>query len=764
MRKVSGAAARPATTDRVGTVFQELQDKSHRRTDRIFANLMIAQWLAGIAAACWISPETWIGAESQTHWHVWAAIFLGGAIASLPVYLAYKRSGSVLTRHTIAVAQMIFSALLIHLTGGRIETHFHVFGSLAFLAFYRDWRVLITATVVVAVDHAARGLFWPQSVFGILTASPWRWVEHAGWVLFEDLFLFISIRQSTDEMREVATRRVELEASAQRYQFLANAVPQIVWTARPSGALDYYNQAWFDYTGLTLQQSEDWGWGAVLHPDDLQPCIDRWTHSCISGENYEVEHRFKRCSDGAFRWHLSRALPLRDAQGGILQWVGTCTDIDDAKRSKEMLQFAHDELEVRVMERTAELHTAKEAAEAANRAKSDFLANVSHEIRTPMNGVIGMTDLVLETELNREQRDYLGLLKTSGLALLGVINDMLDFSKIEAGKLELESINFKLRDTVSHLLKPLVFRAGQKRIELAGEIDRDIPDHLIGDPLRLRQILINLADNALKFTERGSITLKVVTEAECDDEHCLHFSVTDTGIGIPVEKQGLIFRAFEQVDGSTTRKYGGSGLGLAIASELVEKMRGRIWINSAEGEGTTFHFTAWFAVASESSLASYSSSVPQEGSHGSRKKDEDQSTGLRILLAEDNVVNRALATALMAKRGHAVVHAVNGREAVRAAGEHNFDLIFMDVQMPEMDGFEATRCIRENETTIGHRTPIIAMTAHAMTGDRERCIAAGMDDYISKPLDKGDLLALLDRVASGRDAATLAGAGELSAC
>ncbi len=540
----------------------------------------------------------------------------------------------------------------------------------------------------------------------------WRWLASyaeprlspaGGFLGHVGLSLDITERKDAED----AIRRGE-----EKFRQLAENIREVFWMMNPDATeILYVSPAYEQIWGRPCESlyRNPMDWLEAIHPDD-RARAHRLFERQMAGANLGSEYRI-RTPDGQEKWIRDRGFPVCDQSGRLIRVAGIAEDITERKRYEEALVRA------------------REAADAANLAKSRFLANMSHEIRTPMNGVIGMLQLLLDTDLTSEQREYAGVIQTCGRTLLALIDDILDLSKIEARKITLLHEDFDLRRTVGDAMETLAGQAKAKGLAFSWRAAPETPSLLRGDPHRLHQILLNLAANAIKFTERGEVAVQVGLESREGGTATLRIAISDTGIGIRPDQADALFSPFVQADASTTRKYGGTGLGLSISKQLVEVMGGRIGFDSRVGEGSTFWFTAVFDVPAEPGPA-----PAMEGPEGIQAPGRLAGVrpGARILVAEDHPINRRLLLAQLEKLGCQARAVASGAEAVEALERENFDLVLMDCQMPGMDGFEATRRIR-GSGTLG--LPIVAVTADAMAGDRERCIREGMSDYLSKPVE-----------------------------
>lgn len=869
-------------TDEGEKIFRARLDALRSKHSHLFCYLLALEAIVGILVARFIAPTEWREHPGIEHGSLPLAM-VAACLAGWAGYQAYKFSAARSTRHLIAVVQIVFSILFIHLSAGRIEMHFHLFVSLALLAFYADTKVLWTATCLAVMDHIVRALFWPESIFGEGSAGVGRALEHIAWLLVLTVFLWAAARQRRRDIlnssrQEASVRslhhlveqeKVELElahrkikGAEERYALAFTATNDILWDWDIwSGHVDvsdhYYERFLVPRSAGSSVYDQ---WVSLIHPDERERVVRSLGDVIANGKDYwEEEFRFRK--GDAYAYVVDRARVIRNSSGSAVRMVGAMQDISARKEIENTLALA------------------RQVAEDASIAKSEFLANMSHEIRTPMNGIIGMTDLLLEVENDPEKRDNLLTIEHSAGALLHIINDILDFSKIEARKLDFDQVEFNLRSVVEEAARAVSLAAHKKGVELVCDMEFDMPTWVVGDPGRLRQVLLNLLNNAIKFTPQGEVALMVACES-LDPEHAtIQFSIRDTGTGIPAHKLKAIFDPFTQVDGSSRRKHGGTGLGLTISNSLVQMMGGTIAVTSELGKGSTFCFSARFPISQSQDKGRLSAPLPLAGSSvllvddnptnraivvkmlersdarvvpcagavealdalrvakeeqrafdilltdrnmpgmdgfqlveriraieplcpaivmltsDDQKKDSARCRALgieryllkpiraaelqeamclalgkhhqrstlqnsetanagrlktsrlgeqqRVLVVEDNIVNQKLVAKILTKAGHEVVIASNGLAAITEYSSRKFDLILMDVQLPDMDGFQATTQIRRLDTAAGTHTRIVALTAHALQGDKEKCLQNGMDEYLAKPIRPQQLLALV---------------------
>ena len=547
------------------------------------------------------------------------------------------------------------------------------------------------------------------------------------------------IAEATQELRKKSTEA--LRASEERLQEIINVMPVALFIKDPASRIIMMNRACEEQWGMSFQDLIGTDASQFFPPEQMNVFLAKDREVFASRQLVSFEEDVWSAALKENRKAHTLKKPVFDSAGNPLYLIGISIDITERKQIERELRNLNERLELRVNQRTEELVSAKEQAEAANLAKSDFLANMSHEIRTPMNSILGMSQLALKAETDPKQRDYLKKIQFSGEHLLGIIDDILDFSKIDAGKLNLEMLYFDLDEVRQTLVNLVTWRVAGKGLKLTFDFDSSIPRNLCGDQLRLNQILINYINNAIKFTEQGEIIVRAKKIEESENNVLLRFEVQDTGIGISKEQKAKLFQTFQQADTSTSRKYGGSGLGLAICKRLAELMDGEVGLESQTGKGCTFWLTLRIGKGGTPEL-----SLPEDG----RERQEQAGrmlaamavlNGARILLAEDNPFNQQVAREFLEDGGATVCVAKSGQEALDLLRRESFDCVLMDIQMPGMDGLEATRLIRADSAIAGAR--IIAMTANASGGDRERCLAAGMDDFIGKPFKLNNFYTIL---------------------
>jgi PAS domain S-box-containing protein len=830
------------SAERADELFAEQQQEIYRNTDQLLARLMFFQWLAAIAMALVISPYTWAGQSSAIHIHVWAAIFLGGAISIFPIWMTRAWPGAAITRYVIAVAQMLMSALLISVTGGRIETHFHVFGSLVILSFYRDWRVLIPATIVVALDHFIRGIYWPYSVYGVLTASPWRSIEHAAWVVFEDVFLVISCFRSIREMRSIANRTAALEASEQSFRRIFEEGPIGIAIVDLDQCFVNVNTSVSQMMGYSGEELVGKNTLDLTYPEDIDKDQEIAKALFNGADRCSFEKRYVR-KNGELLWVNLTASIMRDKDGKPHHYVTMLKDVTEGKRAEDALHeskrdleaavqanqlimdnsldvictvdeegrfltvnaaseqlwgytpaeltgrkyidlvhpddraktaqteadlkidgkvtdfvnryirkdgalvdvlwsatwsesaktffgVAHDVTERAKMEKA--LQEAKDEADRANNAKSEFLSRMSHELRTPLNAILGFGQLLERQNPTDTQRTRLTHIISAGRHLLDLINEILDIARIEAGRLQLSlepvCVSEALNEAID-LVRPL---AAERKVQLETIDSINSDPSILADRQRLKQVLLNLLANAVKYN-RAAGRVSVALDQQAGGR--LRISISDEGPGIPVSKRHRLFSPFDRL-GAENSEMQGTGLGLALSKRLTEAMGGTIG-ESAPANGASF----WIEFPLVANLIGALGRISREAADASRF-DLGSKTNT-LLYIEDNLSNLTLIEHVLEGRSAIkLISAMQGLLGLELAVRHQPDLILLDIHLPDITGVEVLARLRTEPRT--RAIPVVVLSADATKGQVDRLMAVGANDYLTKPLDVDRFLKVID--------------------
>jgi len=843
-----GATGVNYSVERANELFELHRQEIFRKTDRLFARLMFFQWIAGIIIALAVAPFTWAGQSSEVHLHVWAAIFLGGAISIFPIWMTHVWPGATVNRYVIAVAQMLMSALLISLTGGRIETHFHVFGSLVILSFYRDWRVLIPATIVVALDHFLRGIYWPYSVYGVLTASPLRSLEHAGWVVFEDIFLVISCLRSIREMRSIANRTAALEASEQSFRQIFEEAPIGMAVVGLDESFNRVNTTLCQMVGYSERELTQCTTMDITFEDDIPQGRQNAEELLTGGPRSSVERRYIR-KNGEVLWITRTACLMRDVDGHPRNFLIMVEDISERKRAEKALCESKRELEAAhhanqlIMDNSQDvictmdewgrfvsvsaacehvwgytpsemlgrlyidlvcpedrtmtnqvtevlrldgkitdfvnrctrkdgtlldvlwsaswsetdkimfcvahdvtdrariekaLREAKEEADRANHAKSEFLSRMSHELRTPLNAILGFGQLLERQNPTETQRSRVGHIISAGRHLLNLINEVLDISRVETGNLQLSLEPVCLADALEEALSLMRPLAAERGIELPSAAPLDQSYYVMADRQRFKQVLLNLLTNAVKYTPLGG---KVTVSASRTENGAMRIVVSDTGPGISQEKLARLFTPFDRL-GAEQTGVEGTGLGLALCQRLMQAMHGSIGADSTPRQGSTF----WVELACADSPLERVALAKRRATLSATESDAKKRT---ILYVEDNLSNLTLIEQMLADQPNIeLITAMQGQLGIELARRHSPDVILLDLHLPDLPGWEVLSRLQRDAVT--RDIPVVIISADATSRQIKRLMAAGARAYLTKPLDMIEFARVLEETSDAR--------------